>query len=402
MNKSLLRTLSRMFLAAGLWGVAGAQTQVDLKNQSKSADLSNVGATKPMQTGTTLPATCSVGQMFFETTAPAGNNLFACSATNVWTEIVGNGVTSVTAGTGIVTAQTGAVATVAVDETVIPSEAMVQDTTSNIVTITSSSTSALTGTMNPTLGAYSDKQLVEFTWNLNCAGGAMTLAVDGNSAVNLVKADGATTLGTTDCQGGQTNLFTYDGTLGVFKQLGGGSPTKTVPNKIWLPGAYGHSGNYSDTVLWTVPTASGAFPTSANAVFSGLNFPSGSTTIAYWSTILPASWTGALTLQLYSTLNNSVSGTGTYVLYTAAACITPGSTNIATAPAFNAETAVAVTFTGTQYQSGNYSAQITPAATGCASGQMMIVRVRRGTGSGDTASDAAILYGALLGLPYTI
>jgi hypothetical protein len=107
-------------------------------------------------------------------------------------------------------------------------------------------------------------------------------------------------------------------------------------------------------------------------------------------------------VQLYSTLNPGNSGAGTYILYTSTACITPGSTNIAAAPAFNAESAATVTLSGAQYQTGNYSAQINPATMGCSSGQMMILRVRRAFGSGDTAGDDAILFGALAGLPYTI
>ena len=222
---------SRRLVLGLLFGAcrfAAAQTQLNLSTQSKSANFSNEGPTKPMQTGTTLPAVCSIGQMFFLTTATPGSNLYACTATNVWTGIIGSGGGSgsggtLTAGTGIVITQTGSASTLSLDTALIPTKAVVQATTSNIVTLTSTSSSGLTGTGNPTLGAYSDKQLIEFTWNVACAGGAMNLAVDGLSAVNLVKADGATALSTSDCPSGQTNLFSYDGTLGVFKLLGGGA-----------------------------------------------------------------------------------------------------------------------------------------------------------------------------------
>ena len=62
-----------------------AQTQVDLKTQSKSVDFSNANATKPFKSGTVLPATCTVGDAFFKTNAAAGANYFACTATNAWT-----------------------------------------------------------------------------------------------------------------------------------------------------------------------------------------------------------------------------------------------------------------------------------------------------------------------------
>jgi hypothetical protein len=72
-----------MLLLAG-WSLMG-QTSVDLKTQSKNVDFSAAPSTRPMQTGTVLPSLCSTGQMFFNSAAPAGQNLYGCTATNVWT-----------------------------------------------------------------------------------------------------------------------------------------------------------------------------------------------------------------------------------------------------------------------------------------------------------------------------
>jgi hypothetical protein len=63
---------------------ASAQTQVDLRTQGKNVDFSGV-PTKPFQTGTVLPTTCSVGATFFKADAAAGQNFYGCTATNVWT-----------------------------------------------------------------------------------------------------------------------------------------------------------------------------------------------------------------------------------------------------------------------------------------------------------------------------
>jgi hypothetical protein len=68
-----------------------AQTQVDLRTQSKSVDFSTAPSTKPMQTGAVLPAVCSIGQQFFNTAAPAGQNLYGCPATNTWVLEAGGG-----------------------------------------------------------------------------------------------------------------------------------------------------------------------------------------------------------------------------------------------------------------------------------------------------------------------
>lgn len=404
-----------LILMACVCELAGAQgTRVNLSAQAKSANLSNIGPTEPMQTGSSLPASCSVGQMFFLTTAAPGANIYACTATNIWSVIAGSGGGggtggTLTPGTGIVITQSGSNATIAADTAVMATQSSVQAATYSVVTLTSASNSALTGTMNPTLGAYGDKQLIELSWNVACAGGAMTLSIDGLAATNLVHADGASTLSTADCPAGGTNLFSYDGTIGKFKLIGGGaasgggSGTVTFPNSFWLPGAYGHSGNFSDTVPWTTPNGSGAFPVSGNAVFNGLNFPPTGTSTAYWSTIVPANWTGTLTVQLYSTLNNGSTGAGTYILYVSSACISPGTTNISSPPPFNTESPVSVTLTGSQYQSGNYSAAAVPSTAGCAAGQLMILKVRRAGGTGgDTAPDNAILFGLLAGMPYTL
>src|SRR3984885_6340940 len=62
-----------------------AQTLVDLRTQSKSVDFTGASTTKPMKTGSILPAACGVGEAFFQTNAPAGWNLYLCTSQNSWT-----------------------------------------------------------------------------------------------------------------------------------------------------------------------------------------------------------------------------------------------------------------------------------------------------------------------------
>src|SRR5580698_5638611 len=66
---------------------AVGQTLINLAAQSKNEDFSAAVATKPAKVGTTLPATCSVGEVFFKTNAPPGQNLFGCTATNIWSDL---------------------------------------------------------------------------------------------------------------------------------------------------------------------------------------------------------------------------------------------------------------------------------------------------------------------------
>jgi len=74
-----------------------AQTQVDLRTQSKSVDFANFTSTRPLRTGTAVPSTCQVGEMFFKSDATAGQNLFACTAANTWTLESGGGGNGLTA-----------------------------------------------------------------------------------------------------------------------------------------------------------------------------------------------------------------------------------------------------------------------------------------------------------------
>jgi len=75
--------LKIVFIAAAVVA-ADAQTQIDLRTQAKSIDFTAANSTKPFKAGTALPATCAVGEMFFNTGAPAGANLYACTAANTW------------------------------------------------------------------------------------------------------------------------------------------------------------------------------------------------------------------------------------------------------------------------------------------------------------------------------
>lgn len=52
-----------------------------------SASGSNIALVR--QAGTSLPATCSVGQLFFKSNATAGQNIYQCATANTWTQEIG-------------------------------------------------------------------------------------------------------------------------------------------------------------------------------------------------------------------------------------------------------------------------------------------------------------------------
>lgn len=85
--------LSRFVILSILVHQAWCQTPtaIDLKAQSKNVDFTGAATTRPFKSGTAMPATCSVGEMFYLTSARAGSNLFGCTATNTWTLEAGTG-----------------------------------------------------------------------------------------------------------------------------------------------------------------------------------------------------------------------------------------------------------------------------------------------------------------------
>jgi hypothetical protein len=68
---------------------ADGQTQVDLATQAKNVDFSAAIFTKPAKAGAAIPQSCSLGEVFFKTDAPAGQNLYGCTSTNTWSQIGG-------------------------------------------------------------------------------------------------------------------------------------------------------------------------------------------------------------------------------------------------------------------------------------------------------------------------
>jgi hypothetical protein len=60
------------------------QTQIHLQSQGKAVDFSNLNSTRPVKTGTLLPATCLPGELFFKRDAAPGQNIYGCVSTNTW------------------------------------------------------------------------------------------------------------------------------------------------------------------------------------------------------------------------------------------------------------------------------------------------------------------------------
>jgi hypothetical protein len=68
-------------MAAGVAGLL-AQTKVDLSTQSRSVDFTGATLTKPARSATSLPGTCTTGEMFFL----SGAGMYYCP-TNTWVKM---------------------------------------------------------------------------------------------------------------------------------------------------------------------------------------------------------------------------------------------------------------------------------------------------------------------------
>lgn len=87
-------TLSKLFVSVvtlPLVPCAGQQVINGSRTLLGGWDASGAATTKPVKTGSSLPGTCGVGELFFNTSAAPGTNLYFCAAANTWTQMQTSG-----------------------------------------------------------------------------------------------------------------------------------------------------------------------------------------------------------------------------------------------------------------------------------------------------------------------
>jgi hypothetical protein len=255
----------RILVAALCAGKLFSQTtQIDLRLQSKNIDFTAANATKPFKTGTTLPASCSVGEIFYKLDAPAGSNLYACTTLNAWTLEQGAG------GGG------GA--------------SMASQLGDFLVARTNTSTLTIGANCAPSTpcSARIGNQVYSFA-----AGGTVSITAGSGIALVYVSAAGALTVGhnvTASCSAGCTAqsgitafppdaipLFTWSASSGAWDLNGGVDLRAVLSSKAVLPG-----------VGLTSAEASGKTTLSADAALIALrtSVPGSSSstcTAGYWA-----------------------------------------------------------------------------------------------------------------------
>jgi len=220
----------KMFLPFLMAAAVTGQTQVDLQSQARRVDFTSANWTRPLKTGTALPPACTLGDMYFKTDAPAGQNLYACTATNTWSAQAGGGnlvfklddmvagsrpVLNYVTGTGLfsVVTDTGSQidAQLGLDTAVIQTVPGEQSGAALRCASASNSATAYLCAMNPRLQGYNPGMMVHWIPDQSGSGGPTTLNVDGLGAAPVRMADGATDPAAGDIAAGQMYTLWYDG-----------------------------------------------------------------------------------------------------------------------------------------------------------------------------------------------
>jgi hypothetical protein len=393
-----------------------AQTLIDLRTQAKSADFSSMGRTKPAQTGAALPATCSVGEVFFLTTAPAGANLNVCASQNQWSAPSasggsGSGVTLEADGATIGTAtalnllstsgstvtanQAGNTLAISVspDSSLYATRVNMQNGGDTYCVPTSGNPTVYTCSLPAPLTTYADGMRILWKPDVTCTGGVTTtLAVDGNPAQSIYQNDGVSNPLASQCAASTQVLLAYSGALNsgtggwriISGSSGSTSGSSAVTSTMDLPmGGFNvnAAGVYPG---WAIDHAGTSF--FADGDVPTITLASTGSAFAARPLRLPSNWDPTTPLNVMVTLAGFGSG-GNISVNASFACLGVGST------------------ASTNYGSAVSSSGLTSTATfgnltlpnvspnGCTPGQMAVLKIARDNTVSGNSTDAVAIVG---------
>lgn len=235
---------------------ASAQTQLDLRTQTKGVDFQSAPYTRPLKTSASLPATCTQNELLLLTTAPAGSNIYACIATNNWVpenggasstiaiqssgvSVGAEGTANFVPGLGVTNAITDLGTKIniqqSIDTAVVLSKAAHQAGQDLLCRSASGSASAYSCFLSPALTAYATGMRINWIPDVAADGTGATLNIDLLGAAPVMEADGLTVASTADILPGRLYALWYDGA--VFRLpanggAGGGATPIGAPNLV--------------------------------------------------------------------------------------------------------------------------------------------------------------------------
>ena len=224
-------SFSQISGAASAEQLPGVAMRTDRDNvvTAGTQDFGGAAHTRPIKTGTAanMPLTCSPGEAYFETDAPAGSNVYGCVATNVWkaqgsltvksddAAVGESGTLNLMAGAGLMTVMTADAGQVnvqlALDTAVVQTQPGEQSGESLLCSSAGSSGNHYACGLIPPLATYASGMVLHWIPGANGTGGATTLNVDTLGAQPVKLADGASDPGPADVIAGRLYDIWYDG-----------------------------------------------------------------------------------------------------------------------------------------------------------------------------------------------
>lgn len=323
-------------------GVIHAQTQVDLRTQSKSVDFHAASSTRPLQSGTTLPANCVQNELFFLTSAPAGSNIYGCIATDNWvpegvsgTFTIQNGGVTVGArqtqnfvtGSGLVNVLTDLGNKINIQQTVdtalVLTKPAIQSGASLVCRAATDTAPAFACAMDPALSAYSTGMTVHWIPATSAGGAGVSLNIDLLGGKPVLRADGLTAASTGDVVAGQMYPIWYDGTAfrlpgasvsggsggtsgapAAITSANAGGPTTLIATSEWHSSLVLCAGAAGPLLTWDTPPGAATPATPGGCSGTGTNdgyasFANAGNPSLETSFILPGTLTGKVDAYIY-------------------------------------------------------------------------------------------------------